>query len=368
MNSFTRGGRHRTATRLAVLTVTGALAVSLAACSSGRGGDDSDSTSTAAAGGTEVTQFALVAPENESDFGYNQAGIEAANEAAKELGIEVTVVPDAGYDNIETVLTQVADGGAQFIVAHASGYGVGAASVAAATKVPILIQDAGSEQNVPNQIASAKPEGQEGGYLAGIAAAMSTTSKKVGLVLSADNANWFAMSSGFAEGVYSVDPSIQVLYTSVGPAAYADAAGGKTATEQIIASGADVVFGMGDGATQGYLQAIDAASNVKYIADIGDVTPGLSDASKLLTSVRWNYEPAYVAAIKDVEAGTFGTVTYPVDVENGGMYLQETDAMTPEITAAVEKASQGIIDGSITPTIATSADEVAAVIAAKKGA
>jgi len=173
------------------------------------------------------------------------------------------------------------------------------------------------------------------------------------------------MSSGFVEGVFSVDPTIQVLYTSVGPAAYADAAGGKTATEQIIASGADVVFGMGDGATHGYLQAIDAASGVKYIADIGDVTPGLSDPSKLLTSVRWNYEPAYVQAIKDVEAGIYGTVTYPVDVENGGMYLQETDQMTPEILAAVEKASQGIIDGSIVPTIATSADEVAAVIAAK---
>jgi simple sugar transport system substrate-binding protein len=364
MNTFTRGTRRRTATRLAVLTVSGALAISLAACSSGRGGDDSSGTETSSAG-TEVTQFALVAPENESDFGYNQAGIDAANGAAEELGIDVTIVPDAGYDNIETVLTQVADGGAQFIVAHASGYNVGAASAAAANKVPILIQDAGSDENVPGLIAAAKPEGQEGGYLAGIAAAMSTTSKKVGIVVSADNSNWFAMSSGFAEGVYSVDPTIQVLYTSVGPAAYADAAGGKTATEQIIASGADVVFGMGDGATHGYLQAIDAASGVKYIADIGDVTPGLSDPSKLLTSVRWNYEPAYVAAIKDVDAGKFGTVTYPVDVENGGMYLQETDQMTPEIEAAVEKASQGIIDGSITPTIATSADEVAAVIAAK---
>ena len=364
MTRLTHGARRRTATRVAVITVSGALALSLAACSSGRG-DDSGGGDATSSSGTTVTQFALVAPENESDYGYNQAGIDGANEAAKELGIEVTVVPDAGYDNIETVLTQVADGGAQFIVAHASGYNVGAASAAAAKKVPILIQDAGEDENVPGQIAAAKPEGQEGGYLAGIAAAMSTTSKKVGIVVSADNANWFAMSSGFAEGVYSVDPTIQVLYTSVGPAAYADAAGGKTATEQIIASGADVVFGMGDGATRGYLQAIDGASGVKYIADIGDVTPGLSDPSKLLTSVRWNYEPAYVQAIKDVDAGTFGTKTYPVDVENGGMYLQETDSMTDAIKTAVDTASKGIIDGSIVPTIATSAAEVAAVIAAK---
>lgn len=364
MNGYTSGARRSTASRVLVLTISGALAVALTACSSGRGGGG-DAGATDDAGGTEITQFALVAPENESDYGYNQAGIDAANGAADELGIEVTVVPDAGYDNIETVLNQVADGGAQFIVAHASGYNVGAAAAAAAKNVPILIQDAGEEENVPDLIAAVKPEGQEGGYLAGVAAAMATTSKTVGIVVSADNANWFAMSSGFAEGVYSVDPTIQVLYTSVGPAAYADAAGGKTATEQIIASGADVVFGMGDGATLGYLQAIEASEGVMYIADIGDVTPGLSDTSKLLTSVRWNYEPAYVQAIKDIEAGTFGESTYPVDVENGGMYLQETDALTPEIMTAVEEASTAIADGSITPTIATSADEVAGIIAAK---
>lgn len=364
MNNFARDTRRPTASRLVVLTVSLALAISLTACSSGRGGDEPSGAATPAAG-TKITQFALVAPENESDYGYNQAGIDSANAAAKKLGIDVTIVPDAGYDNIETVLTQVADGGAQFIIAHASGYNVGAAAAAAAKKVPILVQDAGTEANVPGLISATKPEGQEGGYLAGVAAAMSTTSKKVGIVVSADNANWFAMSSGFAEGVYSVDPTIQVIYTSVGPAAYADAAGGKVATEQVIASGADVIFGMGDGATRGYLQAIDAATGVKYIADIGDVTPGLSDSSKLLTSVRWNYEPSYLEAIKDIEAGTFGTKTYPLNVENGGMYLQETASMTAEIKSAVDKASKSIADGSIKPTIATSAQEVAAVIAAK---
>jgi basic membrane protein A len=364
MTRFTSGTRRGTASRVLVLTVASALTISLAACSSGRGGSGSDDTD-ASSSETEVTQFALVAPENESDYGYNQAGIDAANGAADELGIEVTVVPDAGYDNIETVLNQVADGGAQFIVAHASGYNVGAAKAAAAKDVPIMIQDAGSDENVPGLVAASKPKGQEGGYLAGVAAAMATTSKKVGIVVSADNANWFAMSSGFIEGVYSVDPAIQVLYTSVGPAAYADAAGGKTATEQVIASGADVVFGMGDGATHGYLQAIDAAPGVKYIADIGDVTPGLSDPSKLLTSVRWNYEPGYVEAIEDIADGTFGTKTYELTVANGGMYLQDTDSMTDEIKAAVEEASAGIEDGSIVPSVATSTDEVAAAIDAK---
>jgi basic membrane protein A len=362
MFTFSNGTHSRTVTRVAALATAGVLAVSLAACSSGRGGGtSSDETSTG--GTTTVDKFALVAPENESDFGWNQAGLVGADEAASELGIEVELVPDAGWDNTETVLGQVADSGAQFIIAHASGYGVAAASVADAKSVPILIQDAG--ENVPGQIAVTKTEAQEGGYLAGIAAAMSTTSKTVGIVVSADDLNWFKMSAGFAEGVYSVDPSIQVLYTSVGPAAYADAAGGKTATEQLIASGADVIFGMGDGATHGYLQAVEAAPGVKYIADIGDVTSGLSDPSVLLTSVLWNYGPTYTQAIKDVEAGTFGEEGYELTTDNGGLSLQETENITAEIQAAIDAAMEGIADGSIVPTPATTPDEVATVIAAK---
>ncbi|MET0885222.1 MAG: BMP family ABC transporter substrate-binding protein [Mycetocola sp.] len=361
MFTFTSGTHGRTVTRVAVLATAGVLAVSLAACSGGRG--DAASDDTPSGGTTTVSKFALVAPENESDFGWNQAGLVGADEAANELGIEVSLVPDAGWDNTETVLGQVADSGAQFIIAHASGYGVAAASVADAKNVPILIQDAG--ENVPGQIAVTKTEAQEGGYLAGIAAAMSTTSKTVGIVVSADDLNWFKMSAGFAEGVYSVDPSIQVLYTSVGPAAYADAAGGKTATEQLIASGADVIFGMGDGATHGYLQAVEAAPGVKYIADIGDVTSGLSDASVLLTSVLWNYGPTYTQAIKDVEAGTFGEEGYELTTDNGGLSLQETENITAEIQAAIDTAMAGIADGSIVPTPATTPDEVTSVIAAK---
>jgi basic membrane protein A len=365
MLTLSSGTSRRTLTRAATVATAGALALSLAACAGGRGGDPAPSASAPGdeTEATTVTQFALVAPENESDFGWNQAGLEGAQEAADSLGIEVTLVPDAGWDNTETVLGQVSDSGAQFIIAHASGYGVAATSIAESKQVPILIQDAG--ENIPGLIAVTKTEAQEGGYLAGIAAAMSTKTGTVGIVVSADDLNWFKMASGFAEGVYSVDPEIKVLYTSVGPAAYADAAGGKAAAEQLIASDADVIFGMGDGATHGYLQAVEAADDVMYIADIGDVTSGLSNPDVLLTSVLWNYAPTYEQAIKDVEAGTFGEDGYWLNVENGGLTLQETDNLTPEMREAIDAAMAGITDGSIEPTAAENGDQVNEVIAAK---
>ncbi len=359
MNATARGSARRIASRSAALVAVAALALSATACSS-RGDEPTGGESSAS---TKVEKFALVAPENESDHGWNQAGLVAAQGAADKLGIKVELLPDAGWDNTETVLSQVAADGAQFIIAHASGFGVAATSVAESTGVPILIQDTGD--NVPGKVAKVTTEAQEGGYLAGIAAAMSTKSKKVGVVVSADDANWFKMSGGFAEGVYSVDPSIEVLYASVGPAAYADSAGGKATTEQLIAAGADVIFGMGDGATTGYIQAVEAAPGVLYIADIGDVTAAMTDPSRLLTSVLWNYTDTYVQAIKDIESGNYGKQGYDLTVENGGLSLQESAQLTSEIKAAVDKAKAGIVDGSIKPSVAGNADDVKAIIAKK---
>ena len=119
MSEFNSGVQRRKLTGKAAVAALGILAVTLVACSGGRGGD-TPSEGAGGDGAVTVEKFALVAPENESDFGWNQAGLDGATEAAEALGIEVSLVPDAGWDNTETVLGQVADSGAQFIIAHAS--------------------------------------------------------------------------------------------------------------------------------------------------------------------------------------------------------------------------------------------------------
>ena len=49
-------------------------------------------------------------------------------------------------------------------------------------------------------------------------------------------------------------------FAQIGQAAYADAAGGKRVTQSVIAAGADIVFGMGDGSSFGMLQAVETAN------------------------------------------------------------------------------------------------------------
>lgn len=344
-----------------VATVAGLL---LTAGCSGRGGSDDGGDGKTEA--RDVKQFAIVTPEKESDYGWNQQGIWAAKAAAEELGIKLDDNSNVGYDNTETILTQVAEGGNDFIIAHASGFNTAGARVGEQTGVPTLVVD--FDKNVPGKVGTVITQAQEGAYLAGVAAAMKTETKTVGIVVSAEDLNWFLMSGGFTQGVYSVDPSINVVIAYVGPAGYGDSAGGTTVTNQVIASGADVIMGMGDGATIGYLQAIESANAghpISYIATIGDVTSIVKDPSIVLTSVLWNFKDTYVQAIKDIEAGTFGTKTYELTVENGGLSLQETDGLTGDIASAVDTAKSGIVDGSIKVERTTDKDAVQALIDAK---
>lgn len=340
-----RGLAKPTFKRMVAFAGVAALVVGMAACSS-RG--ESSGSSSSSDAGKKVSQVAIVTPATEADHGWNQQGVAAAEQATKELGIKLQKNTNVGYDNTQTVLTQVAKKGNDVVLAWASGFTTAAARAASATGVPMLVVDNPSAA-IPGKVGVVTFEAQQGAYLAGIAAAMTTKTKTVGVVVSADDINWFNMSGGFIQGVRSVDPAIKIVIAYIGAASYDDSAGGKKVASQVIAAGADVMFGMGDGSTVGYIAAVEAAPTpVKYIADIGDVTDLLKDPNTMLTSVRWNMKGAFGKAIKGVEDGTFGKKPYTLTVENGGLTLQDTPSLTTEIKAAVDKAKQGIIDGSIT--------------------
>jgi basic membrane protein A len=345
-----------------ILLALGVSAAMLATSGcTGRGSESSGGSA-----GTKVESIAIVTPEKETDHGWNQQGLWAAQAVADKLNIRFDENSNVGYDNSETILTQVAESGAGLLIAHASGFATAGKRVGETTGVPTLVVDVPS--NVPGTVATILTEAQQGAYLAGVAAALTTEQKKIGIVASAENANWFAMSSGFAEGVYSVDPSIQIEIAYIGPAEYADAAGGARVANQVIATGADIIFGMGDGATVGYLQAVENANQpypVRYIATIGDVSP-IDPKKVTLTSVLWNFEGAYAAAVADIENGSFGTKTYTLTVKNDGLTLQDNKQLSSEALAAVKTARQGIIDGSIQVTKAASKEEVQKVIDSKQ--
>ncbi|GAA4168470.1 putative B6 ABC transporter substrate-binding protein [Gryllotalpicola koreensis] len=342
-----------------------ALAAMLAACS-GRGTTAStDSSSSSKA--KSFSRIAIVTPATEADHGWNQVGLKDAAAAAKSLGVKLDKYPNVGYDDPQTVIEQAAKKpGVGFVIAHASGFGDAAAKAQADTKVPVLVTDYPDKQ-VTGAVGVITFSAEQVGYLAGIAAAKTTKSDKLGVAISADDVNWYSMAGGFYEGAKSVNPSIAVDVAYISASGYDDSAGGKKIVQQLIAKGDDVIFGMGDGATEGYVSAVNdadaAGGSVKYIADIGDVSDLVSKPDELLTSALWSFTGTYEQAVKDIKSGDFAKKPYNLDLANGGLLLQDTAQLTPAIKSAVATATDGIKSGSIKVDQAQSKAQLDAILA-----
>ena len=175
------------------------------------------------------------------------------------------------------------------------------------------------------------------------------------------------MTVGFAEGLKATKPDAKMLYSVIGEAAYDDAAGAKRVTEQQLAANADVIFGMGDGASFGMIQAIEehnaqsGAEKVWFIDVIGDKRAEHGDA--LLSSVAYDYTGIYRQMVEDLESGAFGK-TYTMDAKNGGVHLLDLpESIGQDVKDAVAEAEKGVVDGTITVSVVGDAEEMKAKLA-----
>jgi simple sugar transport system substrate-binding protein len=310
-----------------------------------------DATPAASPGaGVEVSKIAVVTPASRTNQGWDQQAADAVEAVAKEEGIQSEVAENSGYEDITPTLQDLAAGGANLIICHASGYQTVCPEFAAQANVPVaVIENPGAVK--PMLVSDIETQAQEVAYLAGVLAAQTTKTGTVGVVVSGEPPTWNYMTVGFAEGLKATKPDAKLLYSVIGEAAYDDAAGAKRVTEQQIAANADVIFGMGDGASFGMLQAIEdhnkqsGASKVWFIDVIGDKRADHGDA--LLTSVLFDYTGIYKQMISDLRDGTFGKI-YTMDVKNGGVRLLDLPAdVSQDVKDKVDAAQKAIVDGTI---------------------
>jgi simple sugar transport system substrate-binding protein len=121
---------------------------------------------------------------------------------------------------------------------------------------------------------------------------------------------------------------------------------------------------MGDNASFGYLQAVESAKvghKVWMIGDIGNMTP-IDKKHVFLSSVLWNFTKTFTQAIKDVNAGTYGTHGYNLDLKNGGVSLLKSKYISKPTWAAVNSAKGKILSGKIKVKVVHKAAQVQQLI------
>ena len=308
----------------------------------------------------DLKAIAVLVPEQGTDYGWNQQGVDAARAVAEKHGLEFMPAEGLGYGDVRPTLRELAEDGAGLMIAHASGYNTAAPEIAKETGVPVAIVDT-PEGLVPGLIADYTLSGHDGAYLAGVLAAKMTRTGTVGIVVSGEPPSWNSQSAGFALGVKAGNSGVKIIYAVIGPAAYGDAAGGRRVTGSVISAGADVIFGQGNGSSFGMIQAVETTKatdggKVWFIDVIGDKSS--LDKGHLLSSVLWDMTPVYDAMVNDLKGGTFGTKHYEIGLSDNSVRLLKTPHIPDNLWSEMMGLRDQIISGGVEVDMITDAQAV----------
>ena len=292
----------------------------------------------------------LAIPEAGTDKGWNEQGKTGLEIVAEKYGFKMELAEALGYGDIKPTLRDMVKKGCELIICHASGYQTVALEIAQETGVKVTTVE-NHKGVTAGLISDIDTQPQGGSYLAGWLAGKMTRSNIVGIVASGEPPTWNRMSAGFAQGLKASNPDSRLLYSVIGAGAYSDAAGAKRNTQDQIAVGADVIFGLGDGASFGILQACSTkkagdGGKAWFIDVIGDKRQ-IDKADVLLSSVVMDMAVVYEEVIKSYMAGTFGQQHW-VGMNNGAIYLLELNkAVSQSVRAELKTIKKKIVTGKI---------------------
>ena len=283
------------------------------------------------------------------DKSFNEAAYNGAEKFKKETGIEYRDFEIANDAQREQALRKFAGDGNNPVVVVGFSWAAALEKVAKEfpdTKFAIVDMVVAGQPNVKSIVFKE----QEGSYLAGVMAAIAAKSNKVGFVGGMDIPLIHKFACGYVGGVKSVKPDAEVFqaYTGSDPSAWNDPVKGGEITKSQISQGADVVYHAAGGTGVGVLQAAAEANKLGIGVDSNQngLQPG-----KVLTSMLKRVDVAVYNTFMDTKNDKF-----VADIQNLGLKEEGVDValddnnkplVTPEMTAALDKAKKDIIDGTV---------------------
>ena len=185
-------------------------------------------------------------------------------------------------------------------------------------------------------------------YLAGVLAAKTSKTGKVGFVGGMDIPLIHAFFCGYKEGFMATNKDGQVFenYTGTTASAWNDPVGAGELTKADFDKGADIVYAAAGASGLGVIQAAKDAGKMSIGVDSNQnyIAPG-----SVLTSVLKRVDVTVYNAFKNDASFKGGVVSLGV-AENGvGLAMDDNNKpmITADAQAAVDAATKGIGDGSI---------------------
>lgn len=318
--------------------------------------------------GIAAPGFSATAPKVGIVFDIGGLGDQSFNDAAyvglkrleKELGSKITYIESKTPSDYEPNLASLARQG--YDVVWGIGFLMADAVKKVATQYPAvkfgIIDSAYSddEYKAMKNVLGVLFKEQEGSFLMGVLAALTTKTNKVGFVGGMDFAVIERFEAGFKAGVWKTDPKIEIFTNYTG--AFDDPAKGKTVTLSMFRRGADVVF---------HAAGATGIGTIEAAAELGKWAIGVdSDQAHLAPKNVLN------SMIKRVDVGVFEGTKMLIDpkfvsrtvvlglIQNGvGMAPEKSNMASKEATAkALEWADIIRKGGYVVPEFRADADKL----------
>jgi len=288
------------------------------------------------------------------DKSFNDSAYLGLVRAHKELGIAFEVVEPTGAEDREAALRLFAARGFPLVI------GVGfifsrdidtvardypAIRFACVDYGPQFTKD-GHPLPIPANVTGLAFREEEGSYLVGAVAGLSTKSKHVGFVGGMDIPLIHKFEAGYRAGVTAVCPTCttHVAYAGSTPEAFRDPAKGKAIAIAQIGQGADVLFHASGSTGHGVFEASKAAGvqAIGVDADQWDEAPG-----HVLTSMVKDVDVAVLDAIARTQKGTLPSGMLVLGLAERGLdYVHEGPhavGISKEIQGKVEELRRKIV-------------------------
>ena len=337
--------------KAAALLLAGSLA--LAACASD---EKSGGSSSSGSKSSDLKIGLAYDTGGRGDRSFNDSAYAGVQAAIKEHGGKLSELsPNADASNRADLLTQLADQGYNPIIAVGFAYGQDVAKVAAQyPDTSFAIVDSSVTSTGLKNLTGLLFAANEGSYLAGVAAALKSTSGHIGFVGGVDTGLIHNFEVGYVAGAKAAKPAVKIDVKYISPegdfSGFNDPAKGKIVAKGMYDGGADIVFSVAGGSGLGVFQAA-ADANKRAIGVDSDQYKTVDDPALqavIMTSMLKRVDNSVQAYIDDfVDGGVKGGKDVVSDLSTDGVGLATSGGFIDDIKGQIDDYKKKIIDGTI---------------------
>jgi basic membrane protein A len=353
-------------TKAAALLLAGSMA--LAACAS-----DEETGGSGTEGGGSASEEVKIGLAYDvggrGDRSFNDSAFAGVEAAVEELGADPAeaiqeVSPNDDGSNRAELLSNLAEQGFNPVIAVGFAYDEVIGEVAPEFPDTVFAQVDGSNADGAkgDNVTGLLFAEHEGSFLAGVAAALKSSTGTIGFVGGVDTELIQKFQAGYEAGAKAAKPDIQIISQYISPAGdfsgFGDPARGKIVAQGMFEAGADIVYHAAGGSGQGVFEAAAAAQGraIGVDSDQYNTVDDPALQAVIMTSMLKRVDNAVAAFIADHNEGNAEGGTDVInDLSTEGVGLSTTGGFIDDIQADIDGFRQQIVDGEIeVPTTPTS--------------